>query len=95
MVVTFESTFFNLKTIIMNYVWFLLLGAAAGWLAGQIMKGGGFGLIGNIIVGVLGAVVGGWLAGLLHIGGGGLLGELLIAAGGCVVKVLLRERWER
>ena len=73
----------------MNYVWFLLLGAAAGWLAGQIMKGGGFGLIGNIIVGVLGAVVGGWLAGQLHIVGDGLLGELLIAAGGAVVLLFL------
>jgi uncharacterized membrane protein YeaQ/YmgE (transglycosylase-associated protein family) len=73
----------------MNFVWFILLGAVAGWLAGQITKGGGFGLIGNIIVGILGAVIGGWLAGALGIGGGGLLGALLIATGGAVVLLFL------
>ena len=40
---------------------FLLIGAVAGWLAGLIMKGGGFGLIGNIVVGVIGSLIGGWL----------------------------------
>lgn len=40
---------------------FLLIGAIAGWLAGQIMRGGGFGILGNIIVGVLGAFLAGWL----------------------------------
>jgi uncharacterized membrane protein YeaQ/YmgE (transglycosylase-associated protein family) len=73
----------------MNFLWFILLGAVAGWLAGQIMKGGGFGLLGNIIVGILGAVVGGWLAGVLGIGGGGLLGALLIATGGAVVLLFV------
>jgi uncharacterized membrane protein YeaQ/YmgE (transglycosylase-associated protein family) len=82
-------TLFNLKTNNMNFVWFILLGAVAGWLAGQITKGGGFGLIGNIIVGILGAVIGGWLAGALGIGGGGLLGALLIATGGAVVLLFL------
>ena len=48
----------------------LVIGAIAGWLAGMLVKGGGFGLIGDIIVGIIGAVLGGWLAGLvgLHIG---------------------------
>ena len=73
----------------MNFVWFILLGAVAGWLAGQITKGGGFGLIGNIVVGILGAVIGGWLAGALGIGSGGLLGALLIATGGAVVLLFL------
>ena len=48
----------------MEYVWFILIGIAAGWLAGQIMKGGGFGLIGDLIVGVIGALLGGFLFGL-------------------------------
>jgi uncharacterized membrane protein YeaQ/YmgE (transglycosylase-associated protein family) len=73
----------------MQYLWFVLIGAAAGWLAGQIMKGGGFGLLGNIIVGILGGVIGGWLAHSLGIGGGGLLGELLIATGGAIVLLFL------
>lgn len=49
-------------------IW-LLLGAVAGWLAGNIFKGGGFGLVGNIVVGIVGSFLGGWLAGQLGIGG--------------------------
>jgi uncharacterized membrane protein YeaQ/YmgE (transglycosylase-associated protein family) len=44
----------------MNLVWFLIIGLVAGWLAGSIMKGRGFGLVGNLIVGVLGAVISGY-----------------------------------
>ncbi len=73
----------------MHFIWFILLGAVAGWLAGQITKGGGFGLLGNIIVGILGAVIGGWLAGALGIWSSSLLGELLIATGGAVVLLFL------
>jgi uncharacterized membrane protein YeaQ/YmgE (transglycosylase-associated protein family) len=49
----------------MNILYFLLIGLAAGWLAGQIMKGKGFGIIGNMIVGCIGALVGGYVFGLL------------------------------
>jgi len=73
----------------MHFIWFILLGAVAGWLAGQITKGGGFGLLGNIVVGILGAVIGGWLAGALGIWSSSLLGELLIATGGAVVLLFL------
>jgi uncharacterized membrane protein YeaQ/YmgE (transglycosylase-associated protein family) len=73
----------------MHFIWFILLGAVAGWLAGQITKGGGFGLLGNIIIGILGAVIGGWLAGSLGIWSSSLLGELLIATGGAVVLLFL------
>ena len=47
----------------MGLLTWLVVGAIAGWLAGQVMKGSGFGLIGNIVIGVIGALVGGWLAG--------------------------------
>jgi uncharacterized membrane protein YeaQ/YmgE (transglycosylase-associated protein family) len=46
---------------VQDLVIFLIIGAVAGWLAGQIMTGGGFGLVGNIIVGIVGAFVAGWL----------------------------------
>jgi uncharacterized membrane protein YeaQ/YmgE (transglycosylase-associated protein family) len=46
----------------MEFLYFLLIGAVSGWLAGQLFKGGGFGLFGNIIVGIIGAVIGGWIA---------------------------------
>ena len=73
----------------MNFVWFLLIGLAAGWLAGQFMKGGGFGLVGDLIVGVIGALLGGFLFGLLGISAGGLLGALITATVGAVVLILL------
>ena len=64
---------------------FLAIGAVAGWLAGLIMKGGGFGLIGNIVVGIIGAFVGGFLAGVLGLSASGLLGSILLATLGAVV----------
>lgn len=72
-------------------IW-LVIGAIAGWLAGQIMKGGGFGLIGDIVVGIIGAVVGGWLLPRLGIFIlGGMLGDILNAViGACVVLFILR-----
>ena len=65
---------------------FLLIGAIAGWLAGLIMKGFGFGLIGNIVVGIIGAVIGGYLFGALGVSaGGGLAGSLVTAVVGAVI----------
>ena len=65
---------------------FLVIGAIAGWLAGQILKGGGFGLLGNIIVGILGAVVGGWLFKMFNISiGGEWLGPIVTATVGALV----------
>lgn len=66
----------------MSFLAFLFIGAISGWLAGKLWRGKGFGLIGNIIVGVLGGVIGGWLAGHLGIGGGGILWKILVAVAG-------------
>ena len=74
---------------IIHLLWFLLIGLAAGWLAGQILKGGGFGLWGDLIVGVIGALLGGFLFGLLGISAGGLLGSLITATVGAIVLLLL------
>lgn len=69
---------------------FLLIGAVAGWLAGLIIKGGGFGLIGNIIVGVLGALFGGWLFDVLNISvGNEWVGRLITATAGAAVLLFL------
>lgn len=51
----------------MTIIYILIIGAVSGWLAGQIMKGGGFGLLWNIILGIVGSFVGGWVLGLLNI----------------------------
>ena len=69
----------------MSFVWFLLVGLVAGWIAGQIMKGRGFGLLGNLVVGVIGALLGGFLFGLVGFGGGGLLASLFSAVVGAIV----------
>lgn len=66
----------------MEFLIFLAIGAVSGWLAGQLWRGSGFGLIGNIIAGIAGGFVGGWLAGKLGIGGGSLLWQIIIAAVG-------------
>jgi uncharacterized membrane protein YeaQ/YmgE (transglycosylase-associated protein family) len=73
----------------MDFVLFLLIGLAAGWLAGQIMKGGGYGLVGDLIVGVIGALLGGFLFGLLGIAAGGLIGALITATVGAIVLIAL------
>ena len=66
-------------------IWFLLVGLIAGWLAGTIMKGSGFGLVGDLVVGVIGALLGGWLFSVLGITAGGLLGAILVALIGALV----------
>jgi uncharacterized membrane protein YeaQ/YmgE (transglycosylase-associated protein family) len=74
----------------------LIIGAVAGWLAGTFVKGGGFGLIGDIIVGIIGAFVGGWLAGALHIGiGGGWISAIVTATLGAVVFLLILRLFRR
>jgi uncharacterized membrane protein YeaQ/YmgE (transglycosylase-associated protein family) len=73
----------------MDFLWFLLIGLAAGWLAGQVMKGGGFGPVGDLVVGVIGALLGGFLFGLLGITAGGLLGSLITATVGAIVLIAL------
>ena len=69
---------------------FLVVGAVAGWLAGQIVRGMGFGLIGNIVVGIVGAFIAGWL--LPRIGiviGGGMIASIINATIGAVVLLVI------
>jgi uncharacterized membrane protein YeaQ/YmgE (transglycosylase-associated protein family) len=69
---------------------FLLIGAIAGWLAGVIVRGYGFGLIGNVLIGIVGAFVGGWLFTRFHlVHGNGFLGDILGATIGAVVVLFL------
>ena len=68
---------------------FLGIGALAGWLAGTLMEGGGFGIVGNIAVGILGAVIGGALFGVLGISVGGLLGSIVTATVGAALLLFI------
>jgi len=67
---------------------FLVIGAVAGWLAGQVMRGGGFGILGNIIVGVLGAIVAGFLFGGM-IPGGFPISDIISAALGAIILLFV------
>lgn len=68
---------------------FLIIGAIAGWLAGILMKGGGFGLLRNIIVGVLGALLGGFVFGLIGIASVGFIGSIVTATAGAVLLLFI------
>ena len=68
---------------------FLGIGALAGFLAGKIMKGQDFGLVSNIIIGIIGAVIGGYVFGLLGISAGGLIGSLITALAGAIILLYL------
>ena len=70
----------------MSLLYALLIGAIAGWLAGKLMKGGGFGLIFNIVIGIIGGVVGNWLFAKLNISlSSGIIGDILTGAIGASV----------
>ncbi|HEV8112158.1 MAG TPA: GlsB/YeaQ/YmgE family stress response membrane protein [Planctomycetota bacterium] len=73
----------------MQFVWFLLIGLAAGWLAGLLMKGGGFGVVGNMIIGCIGALLGGFLFSMVGLAAYGLVGALITATVGAVVLLFL------
>jgi len=73
----------------MSLIWFLVIGLIAGWLAGLIMKGGGFGLLGDLVVGVIGSFLGRWIFGLVGIMAGGFIGSVVCATIGAIVLVLL------
>ena len=70
----------------------LIIGAIAGWLAGVFVKGGGFGLVGDIVVGIIGAFIGGWLASVLHIhvGAGWISSIITAAVGASLLLFILR-----
>lgn len=73
----------------MHIVWFLLIGLLAGFLAGVVMKGRGFGFVGNLLVGVIGAVLGGFLFGVFGLQSTSIVGSLITATVGAVVLLAL------
>lgn len=73
-----------------NLIYVLIVGAIAGWIAGEIKRGFGYGLFGNILVGILGAFVGNWLFAQLGVSlGAGLVGVILTAVIGALVLLFV------
>jgi uncharacterized membrane protein YeaQ/YmgE (transglycosylase-associated protein family) len=76
------------RRIVMGFLAWIVVGLIAGWLAGQVMKGGGYGILVDIILGILGGFLGGWVFGLLGIWpGGGMIGSIIVAFVGAVILV--------
>lgn len=76
----------------MNWLYIIIVGAIAGWLGGLITQGRGFGILGNIVVGILGGLIGGWLFGLFNIQAGGFYGEIFTAIIGALVLIWLSKK---
>ena len=66
----------------MSVIWYIIIGIVAGFLAGKIMRGGGFGLLINLVVGIIGGLLGGWVFGFAA---GGILGSLITSVVGAVL----------
>jgi len=80
----------------MGFIAWIVVGLIAGWLAGQVMKGGGYGVLVDIILGILGGVLGGWLFGRLGIWpAGGMLGAIIVAFVGAVILVAISRALKR
>jgi len=80
----------------MGLLYWIVVGLIAGWLAGQVMKGGGYGTIIDIILGLLGGIVGGWVFGMLGIGpSGSMLGSIVVAFIGAVILVAITRMLKR
>jgi uncharacterized membrane protein YeaQ/YmgE (transglycosylase-associated protein family) len=80
----------------MGLLYSIVVGLVAGWLAGQVMKGGGYGALMDIILGLLGGVIGGWLFGALGIWpGGGIVGAIVVAFVGAVILVAISRMLKR
>ena len=72
-----------------NLLYWLIVGGIAGWLTGHFMKGRGYGVVGDIVIGLIGGVIGGWLMGPLGIRSGGMVTDIVVAFVGGVILVFV------
>lgn len=82
----------------MSIVGWIVLGLLAGWIAGMIMRGGGYGIIGDMVLGILGAIVGGWLTGMLlgrDMVNGFNIESLVVAVIGAIVLIAISRLFTR
>ena len=77
-------------------IWTIVVGIIAGWLAGVVMKGGGYGVIWDLILGIAGAVIGGWLFGYAGASaGGGMIGSIIVATIGAIMLIFISRLLKR
>ena len=82
-------------TYMPDILWFIIIGIIAGWLAGLIMKGRGFGILGDLVVGVVGAILGGLIFDFFGVGAGGIIGNIIMAVIGAVVLLFIAGLFRR
>lgn len=85
----------SLEIIMINTIIFIAIGCLAGFVAGKIMRGGGFGFIVNSVLGIIGGVVGGWLLSMLNITWGGMLGQIGTAVIGAMVILAIASLFHK
>jgi uncharacterized membrane protein YeaQ/YmgE (transglycosylase-associated protein family) len=78
-----------------GFIYWIVVGLIAGWLAGQVMKGGGYGVLMDIVLGILGGLVGGWVFGLLGLHAGGLIGSIIVSFVGAVLLVWISRKLKK
>lgn len=78
-----------------DLIWWLVVGLIAGWAAGKIMKGGGYGTVMDIVLGIVGAIVGGWLMSIFGIHAGGFIGTIIIAIIGAVFLIWISRMMKK
>jgi len=76
-------------------IYWIMVGLIAGWLAGQVMKGGGYGVVVDIVLGILGGIVGGWVFGVLGFHAGGTIGQNIVAFVGGVILVWVARKLKK
>jgi uncharacterized membrane protein YeaQ/YmgE (transglycosylase-associated protein family) len=81
--------------VVHGIIWWIIVGLIAGWAAGKIMKGRGYGVIADIVLGILGGIIGGWVVGQFGFVGGGLIGSILVAILGAVILIWLTRLLKR
>ena len=79
----------------MGFIWYIMIGIVAGFLAGKIMRGGGFGLIINLLLGILGGVLGGWVFALFGLAASGLIGSLITSTVGAVLVLWIASLFSK
>jgi uncharacterized membrane protein YeaQ/YmgE (transglycosylase-associated protein family) len=76
----------------MVFIWQILIGIIAGWLAGKIMRGRGYGVLLDLLLGIVGAVLGGFVFGMLGLYAASLIGRLIVATAGAVLLIYVARR---
>ena len=79
----------------MGFIWYIIIGIVAGFLAGKIMRGGGFGRIINLLLGILGGVLGGWVFALFGLAASGLIGSLITSTVGAVLVLWIASLFSK